>query len=59
MMSGNKTTVLFDSGVRTASDAFEDLGLGTKFVFVTKRWIRCSVDGACAEANVCSSGDQS
>ena len=36
---GNKTTIMFDSGVRSASDVFKALALGAKFVFVGRLWI--------------------
>jgi isopentenyl diphosphate isomerase/L-lactate dehydrogenase-like FMN-dependent dehydrogenase len=36
---GEKTTVMFDSGVRSASDIFKALALGAKFVFVGRLWI--------------------
>ncbi|KAF2651358.1 FMN-dependent alpha-hydroxy acid dehydrogenase [Lophiostoma macrostomum CBS 122681] len=36
---GDKTTVMFDSGVRSASDIFKALALGAKFVFVGRLWV--------------------
>jgi isopentenyl diphosphate isomerase/L-lactate dehydrogenase-like FMN-dependent dehydrogenase len=36
---GDKTTIMFDSGVRSASDVFKALALGAKFVFVGRLWI--------------------
>lgn len=36
---GDKTTIMFDSGVRTASDVFKALALGAKYVFVGRLWV--------------------
>ncbi|KAF1955504.1 FMN-linked oxidoreductase [Byssothecium circinans] len=36
---GDKTTIMFDSGVRSASDVFKALALGAKFVFVRRLWL--------------------
>jgi isopentenyl diphosphate isomerase/L-lactate dehydrogenase-like FMN-dependent dehydrogenase len=36
---GDKTYIMFDSGVRSASDVFKALALGAKFVFVGRLWI--------------------
>jgi isopentenyl diphosphate isomerase/L-lactate dehydrogenase-like FMN-dependent dehydrogenase len=36
---GTKTTIMFDSGVRSASDVFKALALGAKFVFVGRLWV--------------------
>ncbi|KAF2642241.1 L-lactate dehydrogenase [Massarina eburnea CBS 473.64] len=36
---GDKTTIMFDSGVRNASDVFKALALGAKFVFVGRLWV--------------------
>ena len=36
---GSKTTVMFDSGVRTGADVFKALALGAKFVFVGRLWV--------------------
>lgn len=36
---GDKTYVMFDSGVRSASDVFKALAIGAKFVFVGRLWI--------------------
>jgi len=36
---GDKTYVMFDSGVRSASDIFKALALGAKFVFVGRLWV--------------------
>jgi isopentenyl diphosphate isomerase/L-lactate dehydrogenase-like FMN-dependent dehydrogenase len=36
---GDKTYIMFDSGVRGASDIFKALALGAKFVFVGKLWV--------------------
>lgn len=36
---GDKTTIMFDSGVRGASDVFKALALGAKFVFVGRLWV--------------------
>ncbi|KAH7125185.1 FMN-dependent dehydrogenase [Dendryphion nanum] len=36
---GEKMTVMFDSGVRGASDVFKALALGAKFVFVGRLWV--------------------
>ncbi|KAF2461499.1 FMN-dependent dehydrogenase [Lineolata rhizophorae] len=36
---GDKTYVMFDSGVRSASDVFKALALGAKFVFVGRLWV--------------------
>ncbi|KAK4692477.1 hypothetical protein P7C70_g9118, partial [Phenoliferia sp. Uapishka_3] len=36
---GHKTTLMFDSGVRSAADIFKALALGAKVVFVGRLWI--------------------
>lgn len=36
---GDKTYIMFDSGVRSASDVFKALALGAKFVFVGRLWV--------------------
>ncbi|KAG9190780.1 hypothetical protein G6011_08868 [Alternaria panax] len=36
---GDKIYIMFDSGVRSASDVFKVLALGAKFVFVSRLWI--------------------
>lgn len=36
---GNKTYIMFDSGVRGAADVVKALALGAKFVFVGRLWI--------------------
>jgi isopentenyl diphosphate isomerase/L-lactate dehydrogenase-like FMN-dependent dehydrogenase len=36
---GDKTYIMFDSGVRGASDVFKALALGAKFVFVGRLWV--------------------
>ncbi|CAN9411301.1 unnamed protein product [Alternaria alternata] len=36
---GDKIYIMFDSGVRSASDVFKALALGAKFVFVGRLWI--------------------
>jgi len=36
---GDKTYIMFDSGVRSASDVFKALAIGAKFVFVGRLWI--------------------
>jgi isopentenyl diphosphate isomerase/L-lactate dehydrogenase-like FMN-dependent dehydrogenase len=36
---GTQTTVMYDSGVRSASDVFKALALGARFVFVGRLWI--------------------
>lgn len=36
---GDKTTIMFDSGVRTGSDVFKALALGAKYVFVGRLWV--------------------
>ncbi|KAF2707200.1 FMN-dependent alpha-hydroxy acid dehydrogenase [Pleomassaria siparia CBS 279.74] len=36
---GGKTYIMFDSGVRGASDVFKALALGAKFVFVGRLWV--------------------
>lgn len=36
---GDKTYIMFDSGVRGASDVFKALALGAKFVWVGRLWI--------------------
>ncbi|KAF4314048.1 FMN-dependent dehydrogenase [Botryosphaeria dothidea] len=36
---GDKTCIMFDSGVRGASDVFKALALGAKFVFVGRLWV--------------------
>lgn len=36
---GDKTYVMFDSGVRSASDVVKALALGAKFVFVGRLWV--------------------
>ncbi|KAF2809724.1 FMN-dependent alpha-hydroxy acid dehydrogenase [Mytilinidion resinicola] len=36
---GNKTYIMFDSGVRGGSDVFKALALGAKFVFVGRLWV--------------------
>ena len=37
---GDKTTIMFDSGIRTGADIFKALALGAKFVFVGRMWVR-------------------
>jgi isopentenyl diphosphate isomerase/L-lactate dehydrogenase-like FMN-dependent dehydrogenase len=36
---GAKTYIMYDSGIRSASDVFKALALGAKFVFVGRLWI--------------------
>jgi isopentenyl diphosphate isomerase/L-lactate dehydrogenase-like FMN-dependent dehydrogenase len=36
---GDKTYIMFDSGVRGASDVVKALALGAKFVFVGRLWV--------------------
>lgn len=36
---GDKTYIMYDSGVRGASDVFKALALGAKFVFVGRLWV--------------------
>ncbi|KAL3427895.1 FMN-dependent dehydrogenase [Phlyctema vagabunda] len=36
---GDKTYIMFDSGVRGAADVFKALALGAKFVFVGRLWV--------------------
>ncbi|KAK7740842.1 hypothetical protein SLS62_010986 [Diatrype stigma] len=36
---GDKTYVMFDSGIRGAADVFKALALGAKFVFVGRLWV--------------------
>ncbi|KAG4414204.1 hypothetical protein IFR04_012651 [Cadophora malorum] len=36
---GDKTYIMFDSGVRSAADVFKALALGAKFVFVGRLWV--------------------
>ncbi|KAH7031466.1 FMN-dependent dehydrogenase [Microdochium trichocladiopsis] len=36
---GDKTVIMFDSGVRGAADIFKALALGAKFVFVGRLWV--------------------
>lgn len=36
---GDKTYIMFDSGIRSASDVFKALALGAKFVFVGRLWV--------------------
>lgn len=36
---GDKNYIMFDSGVRGASDVFEALAIGAKFVFVDRLWV--------------------
>jgi isopentenyl diphosphate isomerase/L-lactate dehydrogenase-like FMN-dependent dehydrogenase len=36
---GDKTYIMYDSGVRSASDVFKAIALGAKFVFVGRLWI--------------------
>ncbi|KAI9708029.1 MAG: hypothetical protein M1820_004233 [Bogoriella megaspora] len=36
---GDKTYIMFDSGIRGASDVFKALALGAKFVFVGRLWV--------------------
>ncbi|KAF1358664.1 FMN-dependent alpha-hydroxy acid dehydrogenase [Lizonia empirigonia] len=36
---GDKTYIMFDSGIRSASDVFKALALGAQFVFVGRLWI--------------------
>ncbi|KAF2083841.1 FMN-dependent alpha-hydroxy acid dehydrogenase [Saccharata proteae CBS 121410] len=36
---GDKTYIMFDSGVRGASDVFKALALGAKFVFIGRLWV--------------------
>ena len=40
---GDKTTIMFDSGVRTGADVFKALALGAKFVFIGRLWV-CRLD---------------
>ena len=37
---GDKTTIMFDSGIRTGADIFKALALGAKFVFIGRMWVR-------------------
>ncbi|KAF1351876.1 FMN-dependent dehydrogenase [Delphinella strobiligena] len=36
---GDRTVIMYDSGVRGASDVFKALALGAKFVFVGRLWV--------------------
>ncbi|KAH7043837.1 FMN-dependent dehydrogenase [Macrophomina phaseolina] len=36
---GDQTCIMFDSGVRGASDVFKALALGAKFVFIGRLWV--------------------
>lgn len=36
---GDKTYIMFDSGIRGAADVFKALALGAKFVFVGRLWV--------------------
>ncbi|KAF2100388.1 FMN-dependent alpha-hydroxy acid dehydrogenase [Rhizodiscina lignyota] len=36
---GDKTYIMFDSGVRSASDVFKALAIGAKFVFIGRLWV--------------------
>jgi isopentenyl diphosphate isomerase/L-lactate dehydrogenase-like FMN-dependent dehydrogenase len=36
---GDKIYIMYDSGVRSASDVFKALALGAKFVFVGRLWV--------------------
>jgi isopentenyl diphosphate isomerase/L-lactate dehydrogenase-like FMN-dependent dehydrogenase len=36
---GDKTYIMFDSGVRGAADVFKALAIGAKFVFIGRLWI--------------------
>ncbi|KAK7908780.1 hypothetical protein PG985_016083 [Apiospora marii] len=36
---GDKTYIMYDSGIRGASDVFKALALGAKFVFVGRLWV--------------------
>ena len=36
---GDKTTIMFDSGIRTAADVFKALAIGAKFVFIGRLWV--------------------
>ncbi|KAH6683984.1 hypothetical protein B0J14DRAFT_612149 [Halenospora varia] len=36
---GDKTYIMFDSGVRGAADVFKALALGAKFVFIGRLWV--------------------
>lgn len=36
---GDKVYIMFDSGVRSASDVFKALAIGAKFVFVGRLWV--------------------
>jgi isopentenyl diphosphate isomerase/L-lactate dehydrogenase-like FMN-dependent dehydrogenase len=36
---GTKTYIMYDSGIRSASDIFKALALGAKFVFIGRLWI--------------------
>jgi len=36
---GDRTYIMYDSGVRSASDVFKAIALGAKFVFVGRLWI--------------------
>ena len=38
-LSDYEAQVMFDSGVRTAADAFKALALGAKFVFLGRLWV--------------------
>jgi isopentenyl diphosphate isomerase/L-lactate dehydrogenase-like FMN-dependent dehydrogenase len=39
---GDKTTIMFDSGIRTGADVFKALALGAKFVFIGRLWASSS-----------------
>ncbi|KAF7515495.1 hypothetical protein G7054_g14545 [Neopestalotiopsis clavispora] len=36
---GDKTYIMFDSGIRSAADVFKALALGAKFVFIGRLWV--------------------
>lgn len=36
---GDKTYIMYDSGIRGAADVFKALAIGAKFVFVGRLWI--------------------
>ena len=36
---GDRTYVMFDSGIRSGADVFKALALGAKFVFVGRLWV--------------------
>ncbi|TNY21449.1 FMN-dependent dehydrogenase [Rhodotorula diobovata] len=50
---GEKVTVMFDSGVRSAADVFKALSLGAQFVFVGRPWVYgMSINGAAGVRHV-------